>query len=208
MESYPHLSEVAQSTRDKVNWLADPTNRNAVQMAIANPTWSSANVAKWKNLLPAGMQPDAMSNAVTQARNNIDWLKANLQTTEFAGTKNVRSTREFENLGATATMLDKATNDPTTTATELDRLQRNAWTESANLEAEAGKPVEGQYAGLADRQYFNPEHPFYNGATEGKLKPVSDDMRQEAEAAIAKNPMNRHSIEMQMREQGFDPSGL
>lgn len=210
MESYPKLNQVSTDSVNRINWLADPTNRSAVEFAVAHPDLTDANkLGGWLKLAgPNAMAAAGTTDQILQARNYINWLKSNLQTEEFVGTKNVRSTTEFKNLGATATNLDQNTNNAETIGTELDRLQHNAWTADANLEAEAGKSVDAKYAGLADRNYFNPEHPFYNGATEGKLKPPPSDLVQEAKAGIAKNPLNRNSYKMQFREMGYDPSGL
>ena len=106
---------------------------------------------------------------VLTARVKIDQLKKELYADRFAGTKNVRSNTEANNLGASATLLDSRNNDPQTITDELGRLQNDIYTFSREpLLAAAGKVIPAKYRGLADSAY--PEIPIACSITARRMR--------------------------------------
>jgi hypothetical protein len=226
-DSFSKIDPTLAAQETNLEWLNDPAHRDAVIKAIQNPNLSS------------GMLGGAASEAsgitgidqdVLNARVKLDQVKKELYADRFAGTKNIRSNTEANNLGAAASLLDSRNNDADTIGSELGRLVHDVGAARGNLAASAGQVVPAKYADLVDKNAFlDPKSPLYNGATiekasqggqggggggqggqgggapAGGQKLSADDLEQ-AKALIARD--GRDAVIAHLKAKGYDTSGL
>lgn len=211
--SFDKILPTLQGANDNIAWLADPAHRDSVMKAINSPEMFTSG--QTGNLVAAtGM--GGINDEVLQARTKLNWLKKQLYSDRFAGTKNIRSNTEANNLGAAATLIDSPTNDATTVGNELTRLKTDSDTAIANLHGAAGKVIPARLKGLADPMFLDKGSPYYNGATQeepsasssgdGAATALSADELSKAKAMIAQH--GRDAVIQYLKSKGKDTSGL
>ena len=162
ISSFHVIDPTLSAAEDNIKWLKD--HPDATVRAVHTPGLASTvggAVAATTGMNLPGVDQDAL-----EARSRIDWLKKNLYAERFAGTKNIRSNTEANNLGASASNVDDIKNSQQQIIDEVNRLYNNALTARGNLHAAAGKVIPSKYRGLADPVYLDPKSLLYNGAKE------------------------------------------
>jgi hypothetical protein len=162
ISSFHVIDPTLSAAEDNIKWLKD--HPDATVRAVHTPGLASTlggAVAATTGMNLPGVDQDAL-----EARSRIDWLKKNLYAERFAGTKNIRSNTEANNLGSSASNVDDIKNSEQQILDEVNRLYTNALTARGNLHAAAGKVIPSKYRGLADPVYLDPKSLLYNGAKE------------------------------------------
>ena len=179
--SFSKIDPTLAAQETNLEWLS--AHKDAVIKAIQNPNLSSNMTGSFASAAPGltGIDQDVLT-----ARVKIDQLKKELYADRFAGTKNIRSNTEANNLGAAATLLDSRNNDPQTITDELGRLQNDTYTARANLAGAAGKVIPAKYRGLADSAYLDSNSLLYNGAKNEDVPDFSKMSDADADAAFSK----------------------
>ena len=155
-ETFDTLDKTYASLEQNVEWLNDPTNRDAVVAAIQK-----------SELLTSGQTGNLVQGAglggvlgidqkVLDARARLNTLNNQLFTSGFTQTKNVRSNAEANKIGSSLTSLMQPTNSAEAIGQELSRLQNQTYTSRGNVTAAAGRQVPLKYGNLVDPELLTP----------------------------------------------------
>ena len=180
-QSFDTVDANWKEVQGNIDWLNDPKNQQAGIAAVRHPEWTTTG--QMGNVL-AGT--GLVSQDVLTAKNKIDWLKNQLLSERFTGTKNVRSNTEAKFLGSAASNVFAPTNDAATITTELARLKDRTDTARANAAAAAGRQIPAAAFEKVDPALLDKKNPLYNNATvENDFRGMSD---AEVDAAVSKLP--------------------
>ena len=192
-DSFPQADQAYKQIEDTVDWLNDPTHRDAVQKAINLPReatggYGGAALAKMKEW---GLPVPDIPQDVRDARIKLDYLKNQQYAENFTGTKNVRSNTEATRLGASASSLDNINASEDTVSQQLASLKNRVYRERANLAAAAGKVVPYKYRGLADNSFLDKKSNVYQGGSEEVPEDLSSMSDADMDAAVNRLPSGR-----------------
>jgi hypothetical protein len=165
----PHYDTIENT----LEYLNDPTRRDAVIKAIQNPNWFTEDQSgRFIGNSRLGQALTGVTPQVLDAKNKLQFLNNTFYSTEFKGSGRL-SQQEASRLNNAFTSLNSPTNSPDAITTELGRLQDQTYQAHANIYGAAGQQIPGKYHGLANPQYLDQNNPIYNGATEEHIPDLS-----------------------------------
>jgi hypothetical protein len=215
-ETFPTIEPQYKAAMDNIEWLNQHPDAtvNAIHMGDLASNRSGQIMSKW---FPSNWAPDEQT---LEARRRLDLMNNEQFRQGMASVKNVRSQMEANKIGGSITTIDNTSNPSASIITELKRIRDMSRSSYANLAAAAGKPIPEDLHGLADRSYFDPKSPLYNGATEPKSSsneaatqgtaPAGKQMTAD-DMAQAKSLIGQHGrdwVVNYLKTKGYDTSGL
>jgi hypothetical protein len=163
-QGYPAAMQKADAVSQSIDWLTDPAHQAAVNSAILHPEATDAST--WGGT--AARYTGAENADAFTARAKINQMMNQLGVEALKNSGQSRmAVQEFLKVGSSMSNLNGLT-DPTAIQTELGRLEDTNNSMRANLQAQAGRPVDPGLAKYADPNYFDPSRPEYTGATASK----------------------------------------